>query len=114
MRAPRGSNRGLVAPFIFCVLSTTHALAQTTGQVWGLVTDPKGTPLAGVVIVVDCPSQAIDGRGAVTDATGAFQVPGLPPARDSSVRATLTGFATVRLSDLSVSAGQASVVRPRR
>jgi carboxypeptidase family protein/TonB-dependent receptor-like protein len=100
-----------VAAVIVGVLFATPALAQTTGQLRGLVTDQKGMLLPGVVLAVECASQGVSGRGAVTDAAGAFQVPGLPPGRDYSVRASLPGFASLRLTDIVISAGQVSAVR---
>src|SRR4029077_16258103 len=100
-----------VAGIILGLLFATPALAQTTGRLRGLVVDHKGAPLPGVVLVVECASQGVSGRGAVTDATGAFQVPGLPPGRDYSVRASLPGFASLRLTDIDISAGQVSAVR---
>src|SRR4029077_10427301 len=71
----------------------------------------EGSPLPGVVLVVECPTLGVSGRGAVTDAAGAFQVPGPPPGRDYSVRASLPGFASLRLTDIAISAGQVSTVR---
>src|SRR5882672_4602541 len=100
-----------VAGVILGLLFAMPALAQTTGQLRGLVVDQKGTPLPGVVLVVECPTQGVSGRGAVTDAAGAFQVPGLPPGRDYSVLASLPGFASLRLTEINISAGQVSAVR---
>src|SRR5262245_35722413 len=100
----------LGACLLACAVGWTFAQAQTTGQLRGLVTDPQGAPLAGVVLVVESPSQGVSGRGAVTDTKGAFQVPGLPPGRDYTVRASLAGLASLRLTDVQVSAGQMSTV----
>jgi len=93
-----------------CLLLAAPAQAQTAGVLRGLVTDARGTPLGGVVITVASRSQGAGGRGAVTDRAGLFQVLGLPPAGDYSVRASLPGFATVTLSDVMVAAGAASAV----
>src|SRR5262245_46953988 len=95
---------------LVCALWATYAQAQTTGQLRGLVTDPQGMALPGVVLVIESPSQGVSGRGAVTDTKGFFQVPGLPPGGDYTVRASLPGFASLRLTDVSVSAGQMSTV----
>src|SRR5262245_56538783 len=107
MRLSRGP---CCLPFILCALWATSAQAQTTGQLRGLVTDTHGSALPGVVLVVESPGQGVSGRGAVTDTKGAFQVPGLPPGNDYTVRASLPGFASLRLTDVNVSAGQMSTV----
>ena len=96
---------------VLCGFLVTPALAQTTGFLHGRVTNEKGDPLPGVVIILGSGSQGIRGRGTVTDKSGTFQVAGLPPARDYSIRASLPGFATVTLSDVEVSAGRAAEVR---
>src|SRR5262245_53511587 len=101
----------LCASLLVCALWATSALAQTTGQLRGLVTDSHGSALPGVVLVIESPTQGVSGRGAVTDTKGFFQVPGLPPGNDYTVRASLPGFASLRLTDVSVSAGQMSTVR---
>ena len=100
----------LIRAIVLCGLIATPALAQTTGFIHGRVTNERGDPLPGVVILLGSDSQGIRGRGTVTDKSGNFQIPGLPPARDYTVRASLPGFATVTLSDVTVSAGQASGV----
>ncbi len=100
-----------VAGVILGLLFAMPALAQTTGRLRGLVVDHKGAPLPGVVLVVECPTLGVSGRGAVTDASGSFQLPGLPSGRDYSVRASLPGFASLRLTDIDISAGQVSAVR---
>src|SRR5262245_32794756 len=93
-----------------CALWVTTARAQTTGQLRGLVTDSHGSALPGVVLVVESASQGVSGRGAVTDTKGYFQVLGLPPGGDYTVRASLSGFASLRLTDVQVSAERMSTV----
>src|SRR3989442_14309149 len=79
--------------------------AQTTGQLRGWVTDVHGAPLAGVSIVVS-DRLGVSGRGAVSDASGGFQVASLPAASDYGVRASCPGFATVDFSALGIKAGR--------
>src|SRR5262245_66526925 len=100
----------LRASLLACALSATSALAQTTGQLRGLVTDPQGMALPGVVLVIESPSQGVSGRWAVTDTKGCCQVPGLQPGGDYTVRGSLPGCASLRLTDVSVSAGQLSTL----
>src|SRR5262245_17329698 len=108
MKKPPGR---LIAFLFACALGGTSARAQTTGQLRGMVTDSRGSALPGVVLVVESAGQGVSGRGGVTDTKGFFQVPGLPPGRDYTVRANLPGYASLRLTDVEVSAGQMSTVR---
>lgn len=75
------------------VLSASFALAQTTGDIVGRVTDEQGGALPGVT--VEARSPAFQGvRTAVTDATGGFRLVLLPPGL-YKVTANLQGFARV-------------------
>ncbi|MBI1951464.1 MAG: TonB-dependent receptor, partial [Acidobacteria bacterium] len=104
------SGQHRIRAIVLCGLIVTPAFAQTTGFIHGLVTDEKGAPLAGAVILLGDGGPGTRGRGTVADKTGAFQIAGLPPAPDYSVRASLPGFATVTLSGVAVSAGKISAV----
>ncbi len=65
-------------------------LAQTTGDVAGMVTEASGGALPGVTIEASSPSlQGI--RVAVTGPDGMYRLPGLPPGI-YRIRATLAGF----------------------
>jgi hypothetical protein len=110
VRAPGRPARAALAVLAgFLLQPALHA--QTTGAIRGVVLDMSGAPLPGVVVGVSSQSQAVAGRGAVTDAAGQFQVPSLPAGRDYVVRATLPGYATVGLSEVEVEEGQAAAVR---
>jgi outer membrane receptor for ferrienterochelin and colicin len=75
------------------VLSASFALAQTTGDIAGRVTDEQGGALPGVTVEARGP--ALQGvRTAVTDAIGAFRLVLLPPGT-YRVTANLQGFARV-------------------
>ncbi len=100
-----------IRAIVLCGLIATPALAQTSGFIHGIVTDEKGAPLPGAVILLGNGGPGTKGRGTVADQAGAFQIAGLAPALDYSVRASLHGFATVTLSGVAVSAGQVSEVR---
>jgi len=111
MRFPFRLKTCVVQAVLLCGLLAAPARAQTTGFLHGLVTNEKGEPLPGVVIQVESGGRGVGGRGTVTDRSGAFQVAGLPPARDYTVRASLPGSATVTMSDVAVSAGVVTTIR---
>lgn len=75
------------------VLCSASALAQTTGDIDGHVTDEQGGPLPGVTVEARSPSfQGV--RTAVTDANGGYRLVLLPPGV-YKVTATLEGFGRV-------------------
>ncbi len=87
------------------------ALAQTLGALRGQVTDQGGAPLVGVTIVAGSAGLAIDGRGAITDGAGLFQILSLPPAGDYALLASFPGLAAVRLTDIEVRPGLITSIR---
>lgn len=75
------------------VLCAAPAFAQQTGTIVGTVTSPDGSAMPGVT--VEARSTVLPGvRSAVTDASGTFQLPALPPG-DYDVQFTLQGMQTV-------------------
>ncbi|MEA2336899.1 MAG: hypothetical protein QOE82_906 [Thermoanaerobaculia bacterium] len=73
------------------ILATVPLAAQTTGSISGHVTDTSGAALPGVT--VEATSSALQGaRVAVSDITGLYRLPLLPPG-SYTVAFTLTGFA---------------------
>jgi len=78
------------------------ALAQLqTGNLYGTVLDPGGTPLPGVTVTLTGSGVT---QNQATDAQGKFRFPGLPPGT-YSVQADLDGFAPVRHDNLVVNVG---------
>ncbi len=78
----------------FVALATAVPVsAQTTGEIYGKVTDASGSVLPGVVITVASPV-LLQPQTAVTTATGTYRVPSLPIGV-YSVRFELAGFRTV-------------------
>jgi hypothetical protein len=83
------------------------ALAQVqTGNLYGTVVGPDGTPMPGVTV-------ALTGIGApqvqVTDEQGQFRFPGLPPGL-YTVEGQLEGFAPSRREDIAVNVGRTTEV----
>jgi hypothetical protein len=111
VRAP-GVNARTVLLFLLVMGAGTRAIpAQTTGGLRGTVTDENGRPLEGATVTATSASQAIDGRGATTDADGRFQIGTLPPGGDYEVGAAFPGFAPVRMTGIAVQASQQTLVR---
>ncbi|HET9833188.1 MAG TPA: carboxypeptidase regulatory-like domain-containing protein, partial [Vicinamibacterales bacterium] len=78
------------------------AYAQTA--LAGVVKDTSGAVLPGVTIEATSPVLLEKTRTAVTDATGQYRIPDLPPGK-YAVTFTLTGFATVKREDVDVTGG---------
>src|SRR5690242_21575360 len=83
------------------VSTATLAMAQTTGQIIGTVADPQGAVLPGVTVTATSP-QLQGERTAVTDSTGTFRIPSLPPG-NYTVKVTLSGFQDLTQENVTVS-----------
>src|SRR5471032_694462 len=74
---------------MFLALSTS-VFAQTTGQIIGTIVDAQGGVLPGVTVSATSP-QLQGTRTAVTDGSGTFRFPTLPPGT-YAIKANLSGF----------------------
>src|SRR5262249_26007546 len=75
---------------IVVALCASSALAQTTGRLVGSIVDAQGAVLPGVTVTATSP-QLQGANTQVTDATGQFRFPSLPPGT-YTVKADLAGF----------------------
>lgn len=76
-------------------------LAQTnTGRITGTVTDPTGAVIPGVDVVVRNPATGLS-RNTITNESGTYQAPLLPPAL-YEVQVSLAGFSTGIRSGITV------------
>ena len=82
-------------------LTSPPAFAQTTGQVIGTVVDAQGGVLPGVTVSATSP-QLQGTRTAVTDGTGTFRFPTLPPGT-YKITANLSGFQDAAQENVAVS-----------
>ena len=82
-------------------LSTPPAFAQTTGQITGTIVDAQGGVLPGVTVTASSP-QLQGVRTAVSDSTGTFRIPTLPPGT-YAVKVTLSGFQDITQENIAVS-----------
>jgi len=88
----------------FLILITVPLAAQTTGSISGHVSDSNGGILPGVTIEATSPS--LQGmRIAISDATGIYHLPLLPPG-SYSVAFTLTGFSQKKNANVPVALGK--------
>src|SRR3954467_1993229 len=93
-------------PIFFLV--TLPLAAQTTGSISGRVNDSGGGILPGVTI--EATSPALQGiRIAISDPTGAYRLPLLPPG-NYTVAFTLTGFARKKNANVPVLLGKETIV----
>jgi outer membrane receptor protein involved in Fe transport len=84
-------------------LTANVALAQTTGDIDGTVTDSNNAPLPGASVTITSP--ALQGsRTAVTDAAGRFRFPALPSGT-YTVTGALSGFTKSERRNVAVNIG---------
>jgi hypothetical protein len=95
--------------FLFlAALAAGSAVAQTTGDLDGSVTDQNGGPLPGAAVELKSPSlQGV--RTAVTDGAGRYRFPALAPGV-YTVTGKLGGFSTAERTGLKVSLGATTTV----
>jgi hypothetical protein len=86
----------LVCRFLWVLLLCPAALAQTTGDIEGKMTDAWGEPLPGVTIEATSPKmQGV--RVEISGPDGLYRVLAVPPG-EYRIRASLEGFETVERS----------------
>ena len=86
--------RSLAAVALVCgIASLVHAQGTQTGTIRGVVHDDQGLPVPGVTVTVSSPALQSP-RAGVSDTSGGFSFPNLPPG-DYTVRFELSGFAIV-------------------
>src|SRR5678815_4466461 len=97
---------GLLLGLVFA----TRALAQT-GGLEVVVTDAESkTPLPGATVLLTSATQQVPATALVTDAKGKAAFPVLRGGGGYAVEVRLAGYATLRLPDLKISLGKASVL----
>ena len=83
------------------ILTASVAIAQSTGTITGVVTDgATGKPLAGALVTASSPAAPAP-LTTVTDAAGAFTLPGLPPGA-WRLSAQLEGYKPAERADLAL------------
>src|SRR5438552_10793337 len=98
----KAARRAIVAAACAALVAlATPAFAQTTGQIIGTVVDAQGGVLPGVTVSATSP-QLQGTRTAITDSTGTFRFPTLPPGT-YAVKVSLSGFQDVAQENITVS-----------
>lgn len=90
------------AILFFILFITGAALAQTTGSIRGVVTDPEGQPMPGVAVTIQSTSLIGSTKTTYTNELGVFRFPSLPVGL-YTVEAQLEGFTTVKSENVRVS-----------
>ena len=97
-----------LAALLVAVLVAPAATAQTTGQILGTVTDPQGGAVPGATVTATSP--ALQGaRMAVTDNSGTYRFPTLPPG-SYAIKVEMVGFQAAEQTNVPVSLSQAVTV----
>jgi hypothetical protein len=99
-------SRFRVLSFALLLLVSTRAYAQDASIV-GIVTDESGGVLPGVTVTATSPALQVGSIAAVTDAHGEYRLTALPIGTYSATY-TLSGFSTVRRSDIVLTASFAA------
>jgi hypothetical protein len=102
--AGKAAWRAIVAASVAAIVAlAAPAFAQTTttGRVVGTIVDAQGGALPGVAVTAQSP-QLQGTRTAITDSTGTFRFPTLPPGV-YTIKAELTGFKPIDQENVTVS-----------
>ena len=110
----QGSYKSVLAIVVVALLAMTGSLAYgqggaTTSSLTGVVTDSTGGVIPGADVVAKNNATSGEFRS-VTDATGTFTLPSVPPGA-YTVTITLMGFKTVVLPDVQLIAAQPARVK---
>ncbi len=93
---------------VLCVLSATASQAQTTGSINGTVADNTGGMLPGVTVTASSPAM-MGVQSAVTNETGNYRFPAVPPGA-YTLTYELSGFSTIKREGIIVNLGFAATV----
>jgi len=105
-RVPSGARLSLAAALLFAAILTWPVLTAaqvTSGAISGVIADAQNAVLPGVVLTVRNADTGFT-RTTVTETDGRYRFAGLPPGR-YELRAELTGFAPVEVTDITLTIG---------
>lgn len=91
------------------LVSVCFAQSGTTGALKGTVTDPDGSNLPGITVVLKSPALVVSQMTTVTNADGVYRFPALPPG-SYEVTFELEGMNTLKREGIVVSLGKTATV----
>jgi hypothetical protein len=94
----------ILASLVLCACSVRAQGVGASGDIRGTVTDPTGAVVSKATVTATDAEKGIK-RIAVTDDSGIYQIPGLPPAK-YNVSAGLAGFQTLVQTGVVVTVGE--------
>jgi hypothetical protein len=95
----------ILGGLMVCLCLTAPAAAQEQrGSIEGIVKDSSGAVLPGVTVEARSPAM-VGVTNTVSDASGVYRFPSLPPGR-YEITGRLQGFSTARVSDVQLELGQ--------
>lgn len=113
MRAQRRRTRGrlsiafgflAIAALVSTPVSAAAQAAQATATIFGQVSDESGATLPGVTVTLKSSALQVSSMSVVTDERGEYRLTPLPIGT-YTIDYELSGFQTLRLSDIRLSAG---------
>jgi Carboxypeptidase regulatory-like domain len=95
---------------LFFILSDPHAAwgQVTSARLWGVVTDSTGSLVAGTRVTVKNTGTGLT-QTVVTDSTGVYQFPLLPPG-EYTLKTEAAGFASRAQNGLVLSVGESATL----
>src|SRR4051812_9336629 len=98
-------NRRIVLAYLFVLLLTATCLAQvTTGQINGTVTDQSGAVLVDAKVTATNTATSLN-RSSVTNDTGFYVIPQLPPG-PYEIKIEHSGFSAATQKNIQLGVGQ--------
>src|SRR5216117_875660 len=99
-------NRCLWSLLCILVLSVSPALAQADGSISGVIRDPSGAVIPGVMVTVTNPATNFS-RSAISNEAGVYNFPVLQPGK-YNIKVELPGFRTITQNDVELQVQQSA------
>src|SRR5262245_5668611 len=99
------ARRILLLAGCFLLAINLPIIAQVNSGLRGKVVDKDGQPLPTARVVLKNDALSVN-QTAITDANGEFRIVPLPPGKGFVLEISFTGMATIKMSDLEITAGR--------
>src|SRR5881628_2678824 len=100
------SNRCFWSGVCIFVLSVLPAVAQTQAGISGVIHDPTGAVIPGVMVTVTNPATNFT-RSAISNEAGVYNFPALQPGK-YNIKVEMTGFRTLSQNDVELQVQQSA------